>query len=106
MILRDDEIPNLKVGDVIYECEYATNIEVRLLTAPVEAGKSYEGRRQWQWKAENTQNGQVIDYLLTEGLSHYGPRLYRQPEYVRFLGSGRISIPLIGGPDREVSLTE
>lgn len=93
--IRDSEIPGLQVGDIFYECEYGTNIEARITSAPVESFSESLGKRQWKWTAENTQNGKVIDYLLTEGLSHYGPRLYRQPQYIRF-EDGKTTIPLMG----------
>jgi hypothetical protein len=98
--IRDEEVKDLKAGDVIYECQYATNIEVRLKSAPKLIGM-VDGRNQWEWCGENTQTGEVIDYLLTEGLSHYGPRLYRKPQYVRFSGNGQVSFPRLGGADLE-----
>lgn len=100
MTIRDDEVKDLKVGDIIYECEYGTNIEVRVLSTPgrSQATEHLDYRTQWSWKAENTQTGEVIDYLLTEGLSHYGPRLYRQPQYARVV-DGAWSYPRLGGTD-------
>ena len=99
MSIDDDEIGTLKVGDVIYECEYGTNIEVRITSEPVQVpGGGYEWRTQWQWTAENTQNGEPIAYLLTEGLSHYGPRLYREPQYSRIV-DGEWTIRLLGAPE-------
>ena len=92
--LRDAEIPSLKVGDIFYECGGGMNLEARVTEAPVEQ-EGHGGRRQWRWKAINTQNGQEIDYLLTEGLSHYGPRLYRGPQYCR-VKNGDMQFPLIG----------
>jgi hypothetical protein len=91
----DNEIPHFKIGDVFYECEAGINIEARVTEPPVE-GAGFEGKRQWRWKAVNTQNGQEIDYLITEGLSHYGPRLYRSPQYCGYVG-GEIVFPLLGG---------
>ena len=97
--IRDEELKDLKVGDVIYECEYGTNIEVRLTSAPTsaESSEALGKRTQWRWTAENTQTGEVIDYLLTEGLSHYGPRLYRQPQYIHVARDGTWSFPRLGG---------
>lgn len=94
--IRDDEIQNLAVGDIFYECEMFANIEAEVIEAPVSAD-GFEGRKQWRWKARNTQNGEVIDYLLTEGLSHYGPRLYREPQYARFV-DGNLVFDLMGAP--------
>lgn len=96
MSIRDEEIMSLKVGDIIYECEAGMNLEARVTEAPVES-EGHEGRKQWAWKAVNTQDGTPINYLLTGGLSHYGPRLYRQPQYARF-GNGGLTFPLLGQP--------
>lgn len=88
---------DIKVGDIFYECEAGMNIEAKVTVAPI-VSNEFEGRKQWSWKAENTQNGDTIDYLITEGLEHYGPRLYRQPQYCR-VSNGEISFPLLGGSD-------
>jgi hypothetical protein len=99
--ISDKDIPSLKVGDVIYECEAGMNIEARVTEAPTETGY-VDGRKQWQWKAVNTQCGEEINYLLTEGLSHYGPRLYRNPQYCRF-SEGEMTFPLFGAPSQVVA---
>lgn len=93
--IRDDEVPALAMGDVFYECEAGFNIEARVLTAPVEDEKKVDGLRSWTWEAENTQDGSKINYRLTERLSHYGPRLYRSPQYATFK-DGELSFKLVG----------
>lgn len=100
--IRDAEVKDLKIGDLIYECEYGMNIEVRVASVPVgaESSDALGKRQQWAWIGENTQTGQRIEYLLTEGLSHYGPRLYRQPQYFRINKDGSVTVPLLGGHDR------
>lgn len=94
MSIRDSEISSLAIGDIIYECEMGMNIEARVTSSPTETTTD-DGKRQWRWTAENTQNGKVINYLLTEGMSHYGPRLYRMPQYCKFV-DGEITFPLMG----------
>lgn len=98
---RDDEIQKLAVGDVFYECEMFTNIEARVTVAPTLAesnGKYSDGTPwvQWVWEATNTQSGETISYRLTERLSHYGPFLYRAPQYARVV-DGQPVFPLLGG---------
>lgn len=93
--IRDNEIQHLAVGDIIYECEMFMNVEACVLTVPT--CDMSGGRKQWRWKAENTQNGAPIDYLLTEGLSHYGPRLYRKPQYAKIV-EGKPVFMLVGAP--------
>lgn len=94
MRIKDNEIRNLKIGEVIYECEAGMNIETRIIEQPTES-EWPDGRKQWRWRAVNTQNGKEIDYLMTEGLSHYGPRLYLAPQYGRF-ADGDFQFPLLG----------
>lgn len=91
--IRDSEVPSLQIGDIFYECEAGMNIEARVLTVPKEVAD--EGRRHWEWQAENTKNGEVINYSLTEGLSHYGPRLYRDPQYAS-IKDGVVNFKFIG----------
>lgn len=85
----------LNVGDVFYECEMGVNIEARVTTKPEVVSKYEDRLDQWAWKAENTQTGEVIDYLLTDDLSHYGPRLYDQPQY-GYVRDGEWRTPLVG----------
>ena len=96
--IRDEELANLKIGDVIYECEnWFGNLEARVTSEPVETTIEVDDRtrKQWSWSAENTQTGEPINYLITEGLSHYGPRLYRAPQYCRMV-NGEMTFPLVG----------
>lgn len=94
MSMTFDEIASLKVGDVLFECQYGANISARVVIEPV-AGTGYEGRRTLAWKAENTEDGTPIDYGLTEGLEHYGPRIYSEPQYAVFR-DGKATFPLVG----------
>lgn len=94
MGLRFEDVKALKIGDVVYECEGGNNLRARVETEVVE-GKGYEDRRTLSFKAVNTENNASIDYLLTEGLTHYGPRLYDQPQYGYFK-DGEFVMPLVG----------
>lgn len=85
---------DLKIGDIFYECESGINIEAKVTEAVTEH-EGFEGRKQWKWKAVNTQNGKEISYMLTDGLSHYGPRLYKSPQYARVV-NGEFDFPLYG----------
>lgn len=37
-----------------------------------------DGKVKWRWKAQVVGTGRDVDYLLTEGFEHYGPRIYRE----------------------------
>ena len=77
--------PNeLNVGDIFYECQSGMNIEAKVVTQPTSENIDISGKEriQWKWLAVNTTTKEEIDYCLTEGLEHYGPRLYSEPQYV------------------------
>lgn len=84
MTIATDEIEAFKIGDVFYECEAGVNIEARVTSKPI-VGEGHEGRKTLSWEAVNTQNDEPISYFLTDGLGHYGPRIYRQPQYGRIV---------------------
>jgi len=68
----------LHVGDRIFEEYFRTSYEVEVLTEPdfdpTDGGK-------WCFKGM-TVSGE-IDFMMTEGLEHYGPRLERSAMYAR-----------------------
>ena len=69
-------IENIKIGDIHYEFDYRFGIKCEVLTLPI---RSSDG--QWKWKSKNLFTGKEIDYLITEGLEHYGPKLYDYEAY-------------------------
>lgn len=71
---------DLQVGDIVYSCPQGQNIEIVITTAPYVDGE-FDGRPKWRWQAK-LRSGEIVGYLLTEGLEHYGPRIYRGPQYV------------------------
>lgn len=85
-MLTFDEIRFLEAGDIFYECEYGLNIEAKVIKKPVaeyvEIFSNKPKKLQYKWEAVNTKNGATIDYLMTESLVHYGPRLYKRPQYI------------------------
>ena len=74
------EIKKLKAGDIVYECCDGINVELRILNAP-EVSFSVDGREVLRLRAENTQDSSAIELIIVDGLTHYGPRLYREPQY-------------------------
>lgn len=84
------QIKDLSVGDVFFEDGgYGVIFRCVVTEAPVETCDNDLERRQLAWKDEvvayrdsNVSEGEhisdsnVVDYLITEGLTHYGPRIY------------------------------
>ena len=69
-------VEDIKVGDIHYEFDYNMGIEVKVITEPK---RNDEGV--WIWKSEKVNNGKIINYAVTEDLSHYSPKLYDYKAY-------------------------
>lgn len=92
----------IKKGQLFYEGCYGMNAEMVALEDAHISGKFGE-RDQYALKARNTQTGEAANYLMTEGLSSYGPQLYATPAYVKMVGPDRdIVFSLLGGPDLDL----
>lgn len=72
----------LKAGDEFYECESGMNLHARVVSLPLVGHSTSLNKAQVRFSAVNMKSGRVLDYLATEGLLHYGPRIYTEPEYV------------------------
>lgn len=68
-------VEDIKIGDIHYEYGYGVGIKVEVISLPVKEGD------QWTWQAKQVSNGRIIDYLVTEGFSHYAPNLYTYEAY-------------------------
>jgi hypothetical protein len=94
--IPDREVRNLKIGDIVYECQYGTNIRTEIKTTPEES-VGVDEKPAWKWTAVNTVTGETINYMLTEGLGHYGPRLYNVPMYATIREGEKPYFELLGG---------
>jgi hypothetical protein len=69
-------LEEINIGDVQFEYEYGVGIRSVVQTKPVRNDKG-----QWFWQNKIESNEQVINYLVAEGMSHYGPNLYNYEAY-------------------------
>ena len=76
------EVQNIKVGDIHYEYEHGFFVKVEVLTLPQ---SDREGR--WYWQSRDLKKNNKIDYLVTEGSSHYAPKLY---DYEAYMGCTQV----------------
>lgn len=67
------EIKDIKKNDIFYECESGWNLQFLALTDP------YREDEGWALKARGIR-GETLFYVR-DGYGHYGPKLYREPEY-------------------------
>lgn len=75
---------DLKLGDKFYECEYGVNMEFEVVEAPVSEQTEIldTTHLQWRWKGKR-KDGEIVEFLLTEGYGHYGPKIYSSPMYLK-----------------------
>ena len=80
----------LKMGDIFYECQYGVNLKMNVLTQPIATKINLltKDTLQWTWEAVNMITNLKVDYTLTEGFGHYGPKLYKEPQYVEIKSDG------------------
>lgn len=69
-------VEQIEVGDILYEFEYGTGVEVEVLTKP-----ELNDEGNYVWKAKNTKNGEEIRYLVNPKYPHYAPNLYDYKAY-------------------------
>lgn len=79
MSLSYKELNEIKIGDIFYECSQYCNIKFTVKTLPVEIQNGDLTQLQWIGKVEGEGD---INYLITKGLEHYGPKIYKIPAYV------------------------
>lgn len=73
------DVETIAVGDIHYEYEYGHGIKVEVMTKP-----EVNSERQWTWKSKLLAGGtlgEIIDYMIVEKYSHYGPNLYNYKAY-------------------------
>jgi len=69
-------IENIKIGDIHYEFEYGTGIKCEVISLPQRDENGY-----WTWKSKNLNTDRIIDYVVNEKYTHYGPNIY---DYVAY----------------------
>jgi len=75
---------NLKIGDEFYEFAYGFNMHLVVTSHVKENTVIIDGkeRTQYSWFARNVDTDHEVEYLVTEGYAHYGPKLYSEPMYM------------------------
>lgn len=69
-------VEDIKVGDIHYEFDYGFGIKCKVITLPVRDDEGY-----WSWQSENVNTGNIINYGVREGMSHYSSKLYDYEAY-------------------------
>lgn len=79
--LSFEELAELDVGDIIYECDYGQNAEVQLVTLPVIEIEQNSGEKVLKFMAKTTLDSGQIEYYINSKFMHYAPKLYKYPAY-------------------------
>jgi len=74
-MMRISNPMELNIGDVFYECAYGVNHKMIVTSSPT------FNSNQLKWKARDSA-GNEVEYLITKGCEHYGPRIYTEPAYL------------------------
>ncbi len=76
---------DIKKGMIFYESAYGENIRFESLDEPssvdVVIREGELPQTQWHWQAKNCETEEIVDFTITSGMEHYGPKLYSEPAY-------------------------
>lgn len=64
----------LKKGDVVWECEYGENLKMVIQEDAIDTGEGYQA-------IGRTASGKDVKLYNAYGFEHYGPKLYKSPQY-------------------------
>lgn len=76
---------DLEVGMVYYECSSGYNMKMTVVSPAEVTSVKIMGkdRNQYSWLVER-KDGRQLTCVSTEGFEHYGPRIYREPQYCSY----------------------
>lgn len=74
------DLKTIKVGDTLFDCSGGTNYEFSVTEAPTETYVESLESNQLRWKGVNP-DGEEVSFLITETMTHYGPRIYSHKAY-------------------------
>lgn len=67
---------SLQAGDTFFESGYGEELEL-VVTEDTQTVTLNDGTVQYRWKAHPVGSSSIIDYLITEGYEHYGPKVFQ-----------------------------
>ncbi len=74
------QLKEIQSGDTLFNCSGGINIEFSVTIAPTETFVESLDSNQLSWKGIDP-DGEEISFLITENLTHYGPRIYSHKAY-------------------------
>jgi len=80
MSMSYKELKLISVGQTLFNCESGRNIEFSVTEAPSEKFNDSLDSNQLIWKGIDP-DGEEMKFLITETLTHYGPKIYTHKAY-------------------------
>jgi len=74
------QLKDIKVGDTLFNCSSGINIEFSVLETPIETYSKELESNQLKWKGVDP-DGEEMNFLITESMTHYGPKIYGHKAY-------------------------
>ena len=84
---------SLKNNDVFFECECGMNSEYRV----TENIKFNDARDAISWKGVNTNTNEIVEFMIREDYQHYGPKIYKEPQYVSMNENDELGFQILDG---------
>ena len=69
-------VNEIKIGDIHYEYDYNMCIKSEVISLPERDEDGY-----WSWQSKHATTGNIIDYGVSEGMTHYSSKLYDHEAY-------------------------
>jgi len=77
-----NRIKEMRKDETFWNSSQTGNYEYTVGKEPREVYSESLQKNQLMWTGINTSNGEEDNFLITEGLEHYGPSIYSYPAYV------------------------
>ncbi|RLC46744.1 MAG: hypothetical protein DRH57_05510 [Candidatus Cloacimonadota bacterium] len=74
------QLKDINIGDTLFNCSGGINIEFSVVEGPTEVYSEGLESNQLKWKGIDP-DGEEISFLITETLTHYGPKIYSHKAY-------------------------
>ncbi len=74
------KLKTIQIGDTLFDCSGGINLEFSVTEGPNETFSESLDSNQLRWKGIDP-DGEEVSFLITETLTHYGPRIYTHRAY-------------------------
>lgn len=79
-----EHLKKLQIGSKFEECEHGQCVWFDVIEIPKEKYNEGLKENQLRWKGKAFFDGAIVDFLRTENLLHYSPKIYIDGDYPPF----------------------